>query len=56
VRANNFADSLSAYSKHSDDMGGHGTEVEGKSKLSGMFSQKKGDNKFLKTQKKLPDL
>ena len=37
-------------------MGGHGTEVEGKSKLSGMFSQKKPDNKFLKTQKKLPDL
>jgi FPC/CPF motif-containing protein YcgG len=27
VRAT-FADSLSQYSKHSDDMGGHGTEVE----------------------------
>ena len=54
-----FADSLSQYSKHSDDMGGHGTEVEVRStnKIKGIYSNKKKNiDKFGKTQKKLPDL
>ena len=58
VRAT-FADSLSQYSKHSDDMGGHGTEVEVRSTnhIKGIYSNKKKNNeKFGKTQKKLPDL
>lgn len=40
-------------------MGGHGTEVEVRStnKISGIYSnKKKGNDKFGKTQKKLPDL
>ena len=58
VRAT-FADSLSQYSKHSDDMGGHGTEVEVRStnQIKGIYSNKKKNNeKFGKTHKKLPDL
>lgn len=58
VRAT-FADSLSQYSKHSDDMGGHGTELEVRSThhIKGIYSNKKKHNeKFGKTQKKLPDL
>lgn len=58
VRAT-FADSLSQYSKHSDDMGGHGTEVEVRStnQIKGIYSNKKKNNeKFGKTQKKLPDV
>ena len=58
VRAT-FADSLSQYSKHSDDMGGHGTELEVRSPhhIKGIYSNKKKHNeKFGKTQKKLPDL
>ena len=46
VRAT-FADSLSQYSKHSDDMGGHGTDA-------GVYSNKKTGK--AKNQKKLPDL
>ena len=58
VRAN-FADTLSQYSKHSDDMGGHGTEVEMRTtnQKLGIFSNKKKNNdKFGKTVQKLPDL
>lgn len=55
---NNFAESLSQYSKHSEDINGHVTEIETqKSKISGIYSQKKDSEKFGKTQqKKLPDL
>jgi len=51
VRAT-FPDSLSQYSKHSDDMGGHGTEVEVRSTnhIKGIYSNKKKNNeKFGKT-------
>jgi hypothetical protein len=51
----NLADSLSQYSKHSDDI----TDLEIKGKMHGGLGitgvQKKTD-KFIKTQKKLPDL
>ena len=45
VRAT-FADSLSQYSKHSDDMGGHGTELEVRSThhIKGIYSNKKKHN------------
>ena len=54
-------DSLSHYSEHSGDMGGHGTEVEVRStnKIKGIYPSKKKNTEkmgFGKTQKKLPDL
>ena len=60
VRANNFADSLSQYSKHSDELAGGSdlaTQYDKQSKISAIYSTKKnGHDKFGKTQKKLPDL
>ena len=60
VRANNFADSLSQYSKHSDELAGGSdlaTQYDKQSKISAIYSTKKqGNEKFGKTQKKLPDL
>lgn len=59
VRANNFADSLSQYSKHSDElaMSDLATQYDKQSKISAIYSTKKhGHDKFGKTQKKLPDL
>lgn len=65
---NTFVDSLSQYSKHSDDLnaGGSemltGTQIEKQSKVSAIYSTKKGgmagsnqNDKFGKT-KRLPDL
>lgn len=63
--ANNFADSLSQYSKHSDELGagseamiaGGSTQLDKQNKVSAIYSQKKhGIDKMGKTQKKLPDL
>lgn len=51
MRAGNFADSLSQYSKHSDE----GNDFDAKSKLSGKMGSNKND-KLIKTQKKLPDM
>lgn len=51
MRAANFADSLSQYSKHSDE----NNDFDAKSKLSGKIVSNKND-KLVKTQKKLPDL
>ena len=60
MRANNFADSLSHYSKHSDELAGGSdlaTQYDKQSKISAIYSTKKSNNdKFGKTQKKLPDL
>jgi hypothetical protein len=58
---NTFIDSLSQYSKHSDELNAGGSEILGsqpetKSKVSAIYSSKKSNNeKFIKT-KKLPDL
>ena len=47
MRAANFADSLSQYSKHSDE---NNNDFDAKSKLSGkMGSQKNNNDKLIKT-------
>jgi hypothetical protein len=67
VRAPNMADSLSQYSKHSDDLAQNSViqammDPETKSRVSGV-NHKGGNNagapkneKFVKTMKKLPDV
>lgn len=54
----NLADSLSQYSKHSDELALQNSELDSGlkgSKISNPQNSKKQD-KFVKTQKKLPDL
>ena len=59
---NTFVDSLSQYSKHSDELNTGGSEIltnppEKQSKISAIYSNKKANHdKFGKTTKKLPDL
>lgn len=66
VRAPNMADSLSQYSKHSDDLAQSSAiqammDPETKSRVSGVNNNKGGggpakNEKFVKTMKKLPDV
>ena len=53
VRTTNFPDSLSQYSKHSDELGAVSDLADKQSKISHIYSTKKQP---VKAQKKLPDL
>ena len=49
MRATNLADSLSQYSKHSNEGDGQGSDNDAKSKLSGIIITNKKTDKFIKT-------
>lgn len=58
VRVNNFADSLSQYSKHSDELGMGSELIDKQTKVSAIYSTKKTSTEKMagKAQKKLPEI